>query len=88
MLDEPFDNSDVESPLPQPSRRGGSEDEEEQRSQRVAVRRPGRPRRRVDDNHSNQCKGESVEGKAIHVNILLFIIFIIMIFLKIRINHD
>nr|XP_055025351.1 histone acetyltransferase KAT6B isoform X3 [Misgurnus anguillicaudatus] len=60
VLDEPFDNSDVESPLPQPSRRGGSEDEEEQR--RVAVRRPGRPRRRVDDNHSNQCKGGSVEA--------------------------
>lgn len=65
MLDEPFDNSDIESPLPQPSRRGGSEDEEEQKSQRVAVRRPGRPRRCGHDNHSNQCKGGNVKGKAI-----------------------
>lgn len=70
MLDEPFENSDVESPLPQPSRRGGSEDEEEEKSQRLAMRRPGRPRRYEDDNHSNQSKEEgNVEGKAIHVNI-------------------
>lgn len=70
MLDEPFENSDVESPLPQPSRRGDSEDEEEEeeKNQRVAVRRPGRPRRHEDDNHSNQSKGGNVEGKAIHVN--------------------
>uniref|UniRef100_A0A672MI98 histone acetyltransferase n=1 Tax=Sinocyclocheilus grahami TaxID=75366 RepID=A0A672MI98_SINGR len=70
VLDEPFENSDVESPLPQPSRRGGSEDEEEEKSQRLAMRRPGRPRRYEDDNHSNQSKeGGNVEGKAIHVNI-------------------
>uniref|UniRef100_A0A673MI18 histone acetyltransferase n=1 Tax=Sinocyclocheilus rhinocerous TaxID=307959 RepID=A0A673MI18_9TELE len=56
VLDEPFENSDVESPLPQPSRRGGSEDEEEEKSQRLAMRRPGRPRRYEDDNHSNQSK--------------------------------
>uniref|UniRef100_A0A672MDI4 histone acetyltransferase n=1 Tax=Sinocyclocheilus grahami TaxID=75366 RepID=A0A672MDI4_SINGR len=37
VLDEPFENSDVESPLPQPSRRGGSEDEEEEKSQRLAM---------------------------------------------------
>ncbi|XP_016149695.1 histone acetyltransferase KAT6B isoform X3 [Sinocyclocheilus grahami] len=58
VLDEPFENSDVESPLPQPSRRGGSEDEEEEKSQRLAMRRPGRPRRYEDDNHSNQSKKE------------------------------
>uniref|UniRef100_A0A671Q008 histone acetyltransferase n=1 Tax=Sinocyclocheilus anshuiensis TaxID=1608454 RepID=A0A671Q008_9TELE len=69
VLDEPFENSDVESPLPQPSRRGGSEDEEEEKSQRLAMRRPGRPRRYEDDNHSNQSKKEgNVEGKAIHDN--------------------
>ncbi|XP_052007634.1 histone acetyltransferase KAT6B isoform X2 [Xyrauchen texanus] len=63
VLDEPFENFDVESPLPQPSRRGDSEDEEEGNSQKVAVRRPGRPRRLRDDNHSNQCKkGRNVEG--------------------------
>uniref|UniRef100_A0A9J7X2P4 histone acetyltransferase n=1 Tax=Cyprinus carpio carpio TaxID=630221 RepID=A0A9J7X2P4_CYPCA len=56
VLDEPFENSDVESPLPQPSRRGGSEDEEEEKSQTLAMRRPGRPRRYKDDNHSNQSK--------------------------------
>ncbi|XP_067242353.1 histone acetyltransferase KAT6B isoform X2 [Chanodichthys erythropterus] len=61
VLDEPFENSDVESPLPQPSRRDGSEDEEE-KNQRVAVRRPGRPRRH-EDNHSNQSKGGNVEVK-------------------------
>ncbi|XP_067242354.1 histone acetyltransferase KAT6B isoform X3 [Chanodichthys erythropterus] len=60
VLDEPFENSDVESPLPQPSRRDGSEDEEE-KNQRVAVRRPGRPRRH-EDNHSNQSKGGNVEA--------------------------
>ncbi|XP_051506777.1 histone acetyltransferase KAT6B-like isoform X3 [Myxocyprinus asiaticus] len=61
VLDEPFENSDVESPLAQPSRRDCSEDEE--KSQRVAVRRPGRPRRHRDDNHSYQCKGGgNVEG--------------------------
>lgn len=65
MLDEPFENSDVESPLPQPSRRDGSEDEEEEKNQRVAVRRPGRPRRHGEDNHSNQSKGGNVEGKDI-----------------------
>ncbi len=69
MLDEPFENSDVESPLPQPSRRGGSEDEEEEKSQRLAMRRPGRPRRYEDDNRSNQSNEGNVEGKAIHVNI-------------------
>ncbi|XP_059422259.1 histone acetyltransferase KAT6B isoform X4 [Carassius carassius] len=58
VLDEPFENSDVESPLAQPSRRGGSEDEEEEKSQRLAMRRPGRPRRYEDDNHSNQSKKE------------------------------
>ncbi|XP_016313107.1 histone acetyltransferase KAT6B [Sinocyclocheilus anshuiensis] len=64
VLDEPFENSDVESPLPQPSRRGGSEDEEEEKSQRLAMRRPGRPRRYEDDNHSNQSKKEgNVEVK-------------------------
>ncbi|XP_016090455.1 histone acetyltransferase KAT6B-like isoform X2 [Sinocyclocheilus grahami] len=63
VLDEPFENSDVESPLPQPSRRGGSEDEEEEKSQRLAMRRPGRPRRYEDDNHSNQSKeGGNVEA--------------------------
>ncbi|KAA0717948.1 Histone acetyltransferase KAT6B [Triplophysa tibetana] len=62
VLDEPFDNSDIESPLPQPCRRDGSEDEEEQKTQRVAVRRPGRPRRCGDDNHLNQCKGGNVEA--------------------------
>uniref|UniRef100_A0A9J8CMG6 histone acetyltransferase n=1 Tax=Cyprinus carpio carpio TaxID=630221 RepID=A0A9J8CMG6_CYPCA len=47
VLDEPFENSDVESPLPQPT-----------------MRRPGRPRRYKDDNHSNQSKeGGDVEGK-------------------------
>ncbi|XP_051772368.1 histone acetyltransferase KAT6B isoform X2 [Ctenopharyngodon idella] len=63
VLDEPFENSDVESPLPQPSRRDGSEDEEEEKNQRVAVRRPGRPRRHGEDNHSNQSKGGNVEVK-------------------------
>ncbi|XP_059373510.1 histone acetyltransferase KAT6B-like isoform X2 [Carassius carassius] len=64
VLDEPFENSDVESPLPQPSRRGGSEDEEEEKSQRLHMRRPGRPRRYEDDNHSNQSKeGGNVEVK-------------------------
>ncbi|XP_016319967.1 histone acetyltransferase KAT6B-like isoform X2 [Sinocyclocheilus anshuiensis] len=64
VLDEPFENSDVESPLPQLSRRGGSEDEEEEKSQRLAMRRPGRPRRYEDDNHSNQSKeGGNVEVK-------------------------
>ncbi|XP_051772369.1 histone acetyltransferase KAT6B isoform X3 [Ctenopharyngodon idella] len=62
VLDEPFENSDVESPLPQPSRRDGSEDEEEEKNQRVAVRRPGRPRRHGEDNHSNQSKGGNVEA--------------------------
>uniref|UniRef100_A0A8C1K5Y1 histone acetyltransferase n=1 Tax=Cyprinus carpio TaxID=7962 RepID=A0A8C1K5Y1_CYPCA len=63
VLDEPFENSDVESPLPQPSRRGGSEDEEEEKSQTLAMRRPGRPRRYKDDNHSNQSKeGGDVEA--------------------------
>ncbi|XP_077093156.1 histone acetyltransferase KAT6B isoform X2 [Siphateles boraxobius] len=62
VLDEPFENSDVESPLPQPSRRGDSEDEEEVKNQRVAVRRPGRPRRHGDDNHSNQSKGGNSEA--------------------------
>ncbi|KAK7148599.1 hypothetical protein R3I93_012819 [Phoxinus phoxinus] len=62
VLDEPFENSDVESPLPQPSRRDDSEDEEEEKNQRVAVRRPGRPRRHGDDNHSNQSKGGNVEA--------------------------
>lgn len=71
VLDEPFDNSDIESPLPQPSRRDGSDDEEEQKTQRVAVRRPGRPRRCGDDNHLNQCKGGNVEGKTIEVSFYL-----------------
>ncbi|XP_052469029.1 histone acetyltransferase KAT6B isoform X2 [Carassius gibelio] len=62
VLDEPFENSDVESPLPQPSRRGGSEDEEEEKSQRLHMRRPGRPRRYEDDNHSNQSKAGNVEA--------------------------
>lgn len=69
VLDEPFDNSDVESPAPQLGRairREGSEgeEEEEESSPRTVVRRPGRPRKkeRQDDNHSNRQEGEQVEG--------------------------
>lgn len=69
MLDEPFENSDVERPAPQLGhcvRREGSEEEEEEEesSVRTVVRRPGRPRKkeRQDDNHSNQQEGEQVEG--------------------------
>lgn len=64
VLDEPFENSDVESPLPEHSRRCCSEDEEEEKSQRSAVCRPGRPRTNEEDNHSNQSKEEeNVEVK-------------------------
>lgn len=69
VLDEPFENSDVESPAPQLGhsvRREGSEEEEEEdeSSLRTVVRRPGRPRKkeRQNDNHSNQQEGEQVEG--------------------------
>lgn len=67
VLDEPFENSDVESPAPQVGhkvRREGSEEEEES-NLRTVVRRPGRPRKkeRQEDNHSNQQEGEQVEGK-------------------------
>ncbi|XP_076831692.1 histone acetyltransferase KAT6B [Brachyhypopomus gauderio] len=65
VLDEPFDNSDVESPAPHLERsiRRDDSDEEERRRRRVVVRRPGRPRKRErqEDNHSNQ-HGEKVEG--------------------------
>lgn len=70
VLDEPFENSDVESPAPQLGhsvRRQVSEEEEEEEeesSRRTVVRRPGRPRKkeRQDDNHSNHQEGEHVEG--------------------------
>lgn len=72
VLDEPFENSDVESPAPQLGhsvRREGSEEEEES-NLRTVVRRPGRPRKKErQDNHSNQQEGEQVEGKY-----LLFIV--------------
>ncbi|MCJ8730490.1 hypothetical protein PDJAM_G00184990 [Pangasius djambal] len=69
VLDEPFENSDVGSPVPQLGhtvRREGSEEEEEEEEEsslRTVVRRPGRPRKkeRQDDNHSNQQEGEQVE---------------------------
>lgn len=69
MLDEPFDNSDVECPIPQLGlsvRREGSEEEEEEEESnvRTVVRRPGRPRKkeRRADNHSNRQEVEQVEG--------------------------
>ncbi|KAM9476834.1 histone acetyltransferase KAT6B isoform 1-T2 [Clarias gariepinus] len=66
VLDEPFENSDVESPAPQLGhsfRHEESEEEEEESNLRRVVRRPGRPRKkeRRDDNHSNQQEGEQVE---------------------------
>ncbi|TRY55407.1 hypothetical protein DNTS_034422 [Danionella cerebrum] len=64
VLDEPFENSDIDSPLPQPSRRSDSENEEEEKSQISVVRRPGRPRIKEDDNHSIQSRdGGNVEVK-------------------------
>lgn len=70
VLDEPFENSDVESPVLQLGRsvrreRSEEEEEEEECSLRTVVRRPGRPRKkeRQDDNHINQQEGEKVEGK-------------------------
>lgn len=70
VLDEPFENSDVESPALQLGlsiRREGSveEEEEEESSVRTVVRRPGRPRKkeRQDDNHLNQQEGEQIDGK-------------------------
>lgn len=68
VLDEPFENSDVESPRPQLGhsvrREGSEEEEEEESSVRTVVRRPGRPRKkeRQNDNHSNQQEEEQVEG--------------------------
>ncbi|XP_072534281.1 histone acetyltransferase KAT6B [Salminus brasiliensis] len=69
VLDEPFENSDVESPVPQleNSIRREDSDEDEEKNLRAVVRRPGRPRKRErpDDNHSNPSKEEEkVEGVA------------------------
>ncbi|XP_066534408.1 histone acetyltransferase KAT6B isoform X2 [Hoplias malabaricus] len=66
VLDEPFENSDVEGPVLQlelSNRREDSEEEEEEEEKknlRAVVRRPGRPRKRErpDDNHSNPSKEE------------------------------
>ncbi|XP_017552043.2 histone acetyltransferase KAT6B isoform X2 [Pygocentrus nattereri] len=66
VLDEPFENSDVESPAPQleHSIRREDSDEDEKKNLRAVVRRPGRPRKRErpDDNHSDPSKEEKVEG--------------------------
>ncbi|KAL7889868.1 hypothetical protein AOLI_G00021260 [Acnodon oligacanthus] len=66
VLDEPFENSDVESPAPQleHSIRREDSDEDEKKNLRAVVRRPGRPRKRErpDDNHSDPSKEENVEG--------------------------
>uniref|UniRef100_A0A3B4DZT7 histone acetyltransferase n=1 Tax=Pygocentrus nattereri TaxID=42514 RepID=A0A3B4DZT7_PYGNA len=65
VLDEPFENSDVESPAPQleHSIRREDSDEDEKKNLRAVVRRPGRPRKRErpDDNHSDPSKEEKVE---------------------------
>lgn len=65
VLDEPFENSDVESSTPQlehPNSR--EESDEDEKNLRAVVRRPGRPRKREkpDDNHLNPSKEETVEG--------------------------
>uniref|UniRef100_W5KBF5 histone acetyltransferase n=1 Tax=Astyanax mexicanus TaxID=7994 RepID=W5KBF5_ASTMX len=65
VLDEPFENSDVDSPVPQleSSIRREDSDEDEEKNLRAVVRRPGRPRKRErpDDNHSNPSKEEEKE---------------------------
>ncbi|TSK22676.1 Histone acetyltransferase KAT6B [Bagarius yarrelli] len=68
VLDEPFENSDVESSMLQLGhsiRREGSEEEEEEEESnvRTVVRRPGRPRKkeRQENTHSNRQEGEQIQ---------------------------
>lgn len=72
VLNEPFENSDAETLVPQrgfSARRKHSEEEDEELEEEKVVtrvvRRPGRPRKkeRKDDNHANHQGELKLEGK-------------------------